>query len=75
MSFKRLEKQNLIAITTSPDDARKRCLSLTEAGNQAINDVIQTQTEHLQALMESMGDEKSQQLAAGIEALATTLKS
>ena len=71
---KRLEKQSLITIMTSPVDARVRCLSLTEAGNKAINNVIETQTRHLQALLESMGDENSQQLASGIEALLAIIK-
>ena len=71
---KRLEKQHLITITTSSDDARVRCLSLTEKGNKAVSNVIQTQTQHLQALLESIGDEKSQQLTSGIKALMTTLK-
>ncbi|OED43832.1 hypothetical protein ACH42_08980 [Endozoicomonas sp. (ex Bugula neritina AB1)] len=72
---KRLEKQGLISICTSSEDARVRCLSLTETGSKAVDNVIQTQTRHLQTLLTSMGDENSHQLSSGIEALMTTLKS
>lgn len=70
----RLEKKELVTIHTNPADARERCLSLSEAGQQTIDCVIQVQTRHLQALLDSMGDEKSQQLTSGIEALMVNLK-
>ncbi len=69
----RLEKQNLVAINISPDDARVRCLSLTSAGLKTIKEVTQRQTGHLQTLLESMDKDEVRQLTSGINALKGSL--
>ena len=72
---KRLEQQGLINISISEVDARVRCLSLTQEGNQCMDDVIARQTGKLQQHLDSMGSEQSQQLIQGLDALMTSTKS
>ena len=71
---KRLEKQGFVAISTCTEDARVRCLSLTQEGSEAVERVIDSQSSQLNVLLAMMGENLSQQLAVGVKALLETMK-
>ena len=72
--IKRLESRELIAICTHPDDARIKCLFLTELGESCLQSVSDTKSRHIEQLLKDMGPENSRKLIEGIQALMQHLK-
>ena len=72
--IKRLESRDMISICTSPDDARIKCLSLTEQAEDCMQAASDAKSRQIAQLLKKMGAEDSQKLIDGIQSLMQHLK-
>lgn len=72
--IKRLERRGLISIGIHSEDARIKCVALTDAGQECMASVSDFQSQRIEQLLKKMGPEASQQLLSGIQALMQHIK-
>ncbi len=73
-SLKRLEEGGYLTLTTAKNDARRKCVMLTDAGSEIVISMSVLDAERVSLLLESMSTEHRDQAVQGLTLLAQAAK-